>query len=60
MEKVKKEVASFQKIQTIERKAWQVSGFQIPKALTSIIIDILQERLKMGVIELYHGLYRNP
>lgn len=44
---------------TIDHQAWQVSGFQIPKLLTSTVIDILQQRLKMGVIELYHGPYRN-
>ncbi len=60
MGNVKKEVAPAQKIQTIEHKAWQVPGFQIPKALTSTVIDMLQERLKMGVIEHYHGPYRNP
>ena len=60
MEKVRKEVAPAQKIRTIEHKAWQVPGFQIPKALTSNVIDMLQERLKMGVIEPFHGSYRNP
>ncbi len=60
MEKVKKEVAPAQKFLTIEHKAWQVPGFQIPKALTSTIIGMLQETLKIGVIEPFHGLYRNP
>ncbi len=48
-----------QNVRTVEYKAWQVSGFQIPKALTSMIIDMLQQRLKMGVIEPCHGPYRN-
>ena len=60
MGKVKKEVAHPQKIKTIDHQAWQVPGFQIPKALTSTVIDMLQERLKMGVIEPCHGPYRNP
>ncbi len=55
--KVKKEVALAQKIRTIEHKAQQVPGFQIPRALSSTVIDMLQERLKMGVIEPYHGPY---
>lgn len=59
MKKVKKEVAPFQKIQTVNHKAWQVLKFQIPKVLTSTIIDILQKRLKIGVIEPYHRPYRN-
>ncbi len=60
MGKVKKEVAPTQKIRTIEHKTWQVSGFQISMALSLTVIDMLQERLKMGVIEPCHGPYRNP
>ena len=60
MGKVKKEMVPVQKIRTVEHKAWQVSGFQIAKALTSTIIDLLQERLKIGVIEACNGPYRNP
>ncbi len=60
MGKIKGEVAPEQKIRTINHKAWQVPGFQIPKALTSTVNDILQERLKMGVIEPCHGPYQNP
>ncbi len=60
MEKVKRKVAPPKKIRTINHKAWQFSGFQIPKALISTVIDMLQERLKMGVIEPCHGPYRNP
>ncbi len=60
MGKVTKEVAPAQNIRTIEHKVWQVLGFQIPKALTLTVIDILQERLKMGVIKPCHGLPRNP
>ena len=41
MRKVKKEIASSQKIQTVDHKAWQIPGFQIPKALTPIVIDML-------------------
>ena len=59
MGKVKKKVASTQKIRTIEHKAWQVLGFQISKALTSTVIEMLQKRLKMGVIEPCHGFYQN-
>ncbi len=41
MGKVKREVAPPQKIRTVDHKAWQVPAFQIPKALTSTIIDML-------------------
>ena len=50
MGKVKKEVAPAQKIQTIKHKAWQVPGFQIPKTLSFMIIDIFQEMLKIGFL----------
>ncbi len=60
MGKTKREVAPPKKIRTINHKAWQVLGFQIPKAFTSTVIDILQERLKMGIIEPCHGPYQNP
>ncbi len=60
MGKVKREIAPPKKIRTINHKAWQVPGFQIPKALTFTIINILQERLKIGVIGPCHGPYRNP
>ena len=59
MGKVKREVRLPQKIQTVEHKAWQIPGFQILKALISTVIDILQERLKIGVIKPCHGPYRN-
>lgn len=50
-------MAPAQKIYIIEHKTWQVSGFQIFKALYSTIINMLQEKLKMGIMEPYHGLY---
>lgn len=59
IEKVKNEVTPPQKIRTIDHQAWQVPGFQIPKALSSTIINMLQERLKINVIEPCHGPYRN-
>ena len=54
------EVAPPQKIRTVDHKAWQVPGFQIPKTLISTVMDMLQERLKMRGIESCHGLYRSP
>lgn len=59
MEKVKKEVVLAQKIQIIEYKTWQVPSFQIPKTLFFTIIDMLQKRLKMGVIEPNYNPYQN-
>ena len=59
MGKVKKEVAPLQKIRTSEHKAWQISNFQISGALTMTVIDILKEKLKIGLIEPCHGPYQN-
>lgn len=57
--KVKKKVASLQKIEIVNYKAQYVLGFQIFKALTSTVINKLQNRLKIGIIELCHGCYQN-
>lgn len=59
MGKVKKEVAYPQKIKTIDYQAWQISGFSIRNALMSIVINMLQEKLKMSVIERCHSPYQN-
>lgn len=48
-----------QKIKTINQQAQQDSSFQIPRALTSTVINTLQERIKIEVIEPFYNLYRN-
>jgi hypothetical protein len=58
--KVKPDVAPPQIIKTVEHKAWQVPGFPIPKALLPVVIRMLQERLKNGILEYGDGPYRNP
>lgn len=60
MRMVKKEVAPPQKIRTVDYKAWQFPGFRIYQALTSTLIDKIQERLRVGVIEACHRPYQNP
>lgn len=54
-----KEETHPKKIRTII-KLGRFPEFQIPQALTSTVIDMLQERPKMGVIEPCHALYQNP
>src|SRR5438045_4389827 len=49
--KICSEVALPQVIKTVEHKAWQVPGFPVPKALVPIVMKMLQERLKNGVLE---------
>jgi hypothetical protein len=58
--KVRPDVAPLQIIKTVEHKAWQVPGFPIPKALLPVVIRMLQERLKNGILEYSDGPYRNP
>ena len=59
MKKVKSEVTPSQKIQTINHQAWQTSSFQILQDLFLVITDILQDRVKMDIMELFHGQYCN-
>jgi len=58
--KVRPEVAPPQVIKTVEHEAWQVPGFPVPKALVPMVVKMLRERLKNGVLEHCSGPYRNP
>lgn len=58
--RIREEVAPPQIIKTIEHKAWQAPGFPVPKALNSVIAEMLRERIKAGVLEYCDGPYRNP
>ena len=49
--KVKPNVAPPQVIKIVKHKAWQVPRFPIPKALHLVVVGMLQERLKNGVLE---------
>lgn len=57
--KVKPDVLPPQVIKTVKHKAWQVPGFPIPKALHPIVVGMLRERLKNGVLKYCDGPYRN-
>lgn len=57
---VKPEVASPQKIRTVDHTAWQVPGFRILRALNKKGVEMLRERLQKGIIEPCYGPYRNP
>jgi hypothetical protein len=58
--RVRREVAPPQVIKTVEHKAWQVPGFPVPRALIPVVVRMLRERLKNGVLEYCNGAYRNP
>ena len=40
--------------------AWQARSFHVPKALKGKVIKLVNDRIKKGVLEFYHGPYRNP
>ena len=48
------------KIRTVQHDAWQVRGFQCPKKLEPIVIDMIKTRLDRGTLERCDGQYRNP
>ena len=60
MGKVKDIVSPPQQIRTIPHDAWQAPGFPVPKALHQVVIDMLKDRIKHGILEPCHGPYRNP
>ena len=47
-------------IKTVEHEAWQEPNFPVPKALLPVVLEILRDRLKKGVLEYCEGPYRNP
>jgi|SRR5438045_861833 len=55
--KIHSEVTPPQVIKTVKHKPWQVPGFPVPKALMPIVVKMLQERLKNGVLEYCDGPY---
>ncbi|KAJ5747177.1 uncharacterized protein N7511_000772 [Penicillium nucicola] len=60
MSRIRPEVMPAQRIKTVPHEAWQHPGFKIPRALGPVIIEMLRERLKKGVLEHCDGPYRNP
>lgn len=48
------------KIRTVPHEAWQVRGFQCPKKLEPIIVEMMKTRLERGTLERSDGQYRNP
>jgi hypothetical protein len=57
---VRSKVTSFMKIRTMSHEAWQILEFQILKALTEIVAEMIRDRIKDDVLERCYKLYRNP
>jgi hypothetical protein len=47
-------------IDTVPHNAWQVPQFPIAKKLRDTVIDMIQQRIERGVLELCKSQYRNP
>jgi hypothetical protein len=58
--KIKPEVSLPVQIRIVNYKAWHCAGFPIPKTLNQTVIEMLNDRVDKGVLELCHGPYRNP
>jgi hypothetical protein len=58
--RIRPEVTSPLKIDTVNHEPWQAPGFPVPRALKQVISEMLRERLRYDVLEPCQGLYRNP
>ena len=59
IEKIKSKISSSVKIRTIFHQIWQVSNFQISRALNDVISMMIKKRLRNKVLKLYYNSYRN-
>jgi hypothetical protein len=58
--RVSEEVVPPVTIDTVPHKAWQADQFPIPRKLREVVIDMVQERINRGTLELCKSQYRNP
>jgi len=58
--RIRKEVTPPMKIDTVDHEPWQAPGFPVPKALRQVVIEMLKDRLRSGILEPCQGPYRNP
>ena len=56
---VRPKVEPSHKIPTVEYKAWQASSFRVPKGLREAVREIIEEQLRVGMVERCWGPYRN-
>jgi hypothetical protein len=58
--RVSEEVIPPVTIDTIPHKAWQADQFPIPRKLREVVMEMVQERINRGTLELCKSQYRNP
>ena len=46
-------------IKTVSHDTWQEPKFYLPRALIPIVIEMLRDRIKRGILKKYDGPYRN-
>ncbi len=58
-ESIRSEITSFLKIRTISHETWQVFEFQIFKALTRTIVEMIKNWIKNDVLKSCYDFYKN-
>ena len=60
MGRVREEISPPVVIHTEKHEPWQAPSFPVPKALQKIVCEMIDERIKAGILEPCLGPYRNP
>jgi hypothetical protein len=47
-------------IDTVPHQAWRADQFPVPRKLRQVVIDMIQDRINRGTLELCKSQYRNP
>jgi hypothetical protein len=58
--RVSREVIPLVVIDTVPHKAWRADKFPIPRKLQEVVIEMIQDRINRGTLELCKSQYRNP
>ena len=59
IEKIKSKINSSMKIRTIFHQIWQISNFQISRALNDVISMMIKKRLRNKILKSCYDSYRN-
>ena len=57
---IRPEVMPPMKIRTVDHEAWQERGFRVPRTMANEVCEMLEDRIKAGIMERSDGPYRNP